>query len=142
MHAYTDQFLIHCDPSARHGTISYTPLSKARDGGHGPLEGYGTDPLDTDQHAKFLGVYWRDGGWYARVASISGVYRHLRPFNTDVEAATYRDELSIRLHGYSNELNYPDEIAYTSNGISGAFDISTYDSHVSIYAKPRMRRCF
>ena len=54
---------------------------------------------------EFLGVYKKDGDWYAQVASTIGVFRQLGPFDTGVEAAIYRDELSIRVHGYSNELN-------------------------------------
>ena len=91
---------------------------------------------------EFLGVYKKDGEWYAQVASTIGVCRQLGPFDTGVEAAIYRGKLSIRVHWYSNELNYPGGATYTSLGISGVFDFSTYDSHVLVYAEPRMRRCF
>jgi hypothetical protein len=89
-HAYTDQFLIHCDPFARHGTISYTPLSEAHERGHGPLKAHRTDTLDTNRHDwfmdEFLGFYKKNGEWYAQVASSIGVFRQLGPFDTGVEA--------------------------------------------------------
>ena len=56
-------------------------------------------------------------------------------------AAIYHDALATRLHGFSDELNYP-EAMRTSRGVSGRFNLSEYDSCVFIYAKPPMRRAF
>jgi hypothetical protein len=58
-----------------------------------------------------------------------------------VVAAIYHDVLATCLHGFSDELNYP-EAMRTSGGVSGRFNLSKYDSCVFTYAKPPMRRAF
>ena len=71
-------------------------------------EGTRAQPCAHAQDSEFLGIYRKGKLWYTQAASIGGSSHHVGPFDTDVAAAIYHDVLATRLHGFSDELNYPE----------------------------------
>ena len=110
----------------------------------GLLEAEGGDKLHANARAQdleFIGTYYNKGHWYAKVDSLNGVSHHVGPFETDVVAAIQHDVLATALHGFSYELNYPEE-SYAPKSIFTGFVLCEYDSCLLIRKKPRMRRSF